>query len=299
MRQPSRIRAELYLIGITVLWGSSFVFTKSSLSGASPLLFLCVRFSLAAVAFLPLLYRSRANIDPAALGRGALLGIFLFLGYAFQTVGIKYTSVSRASFITYTFALFVPPLQLLMTGKRLGAANIAGLAVVFVGMYFFTNPEGGGMNAGDWLNLAGAFFYAFNIVLMDICNRRSDTMVLTFVQIVAVALLSGICSPLLEKPFIVLDGRMWFSLLYLAIGASCFALAVQNRFQPYTTPTRAVIIYALEPLVSCALAVATMGERLTPIESAGGLAILAGILVSELWDRIPAFRRRTDSEENP
>src|SRR5262245_20652917 len=102
-----RLRADLALVGNTVAWGCTFVVVKQAIEGVSPLLFLAMRF-LIATAALSVLFPRALRAPRTALRAGFFAGCFLFLGFAFQTFGLRLTSPAKSAFITGLSVPLVP-----------------------------------------------------------------------------------------------------------------------------------------------------------------------------------------------
>ncbi len=275
-------KAEFFLVLTTLIWGGTFAVIKNSLTDSSPLVLMGFRFSLACICFTLLFYRSFSRFNKHTLLDGTVLGILMFIAYAFQTLGLEYTTASRSGFITYSFALFTPPLQYLILGKKPKIRNLAGLAIVFIGLYLVSRPERGAFNRGDILTLICAVSLAFYVIYLDRMSKRSDTSLLTIIQFLICGLASFILSPFLEQPRFHLTMNLTISILYLAILGSVVGIALMIRFQKELTPTKAVIIYALEPLFSVFIAIIFLEERLSMIESLGCIIIVGGVMLSEL-----------------
>ena len=286
-----RFKAEIFLIIVTIIWGGTFAFIKSGLSDTTPLMLMAIRFGLAFLIFTIIYFKKFKYYGKRTLIGGLILGILMFLGYAMQTIGINYTSASRAGFITFTFALFVPFLQVYIIKKRPTMGNIVGLLVVFIGLWIISNPGSGSFNKGDFILLGSAVAYAFFIIFLDVINKRENPELMTAIQFAITAVLSLFASFLFEEPFINLTKDLIFSLLYLVILGSVVCLYVMNIYQKDTTPMRAVLIYALEPVFGVIFAMLLISERFSGREMLGSSLILAGVLVSELWEYLKLGKR--------
>jgi drug/metabolite transporter (DMT)-like permease len=272
------------LVFTTVLWGGTFVVIKNGLGEASPLLFLSLRFAFAFLLGCAVWFGRIIRITRQALIHGVVLGVFMFGGYGSQTFGLAYTTVAKSSLFTYTFALITPALQFLILKKRLRTGNLLGLLVVLGGMYLFTAPSSSSLNLGDWVTLGGAGLFAFYVVLLDRYSNVDDPAQLTVVQFAVTSILALAGSLLLEpRRFIVWNGKLFFALAYLGILGSVVAIFLMNRYQKETSPTKAVLIYALEPVFTVIFGYIFLAEILQPYQIAGGFLILAGVVVSELW----------------
>lgn len=103
-----RGRAELYLFATTFIWGGTFVAVKLGVVDLSPVLFVALRFSLAAGLLFLFGIKRILKTDRALVWKGSLLGFLLFLGFTLQTVGLKYTTASESAFITGLMVIFTP-----------------------------------------------------------------------------------------------------------------------------------------------------------------------------------------------
>lgn len=113
--------AEAGLVFNVVIWGTTFVLVKSALTDISPLLFVALRFSLAAVALLVVYHRAILSLRSwRTAGAGVLVGAFLFTGYAFQTMGLRLTTAPRSAFLTGLTSVLVPILAALVYRIRSG-----------------------------------------------------------------------------------------------------------------------------------------------------------------------------------
>ncbi|HLG93487.1 MAG TPA: DMT family transporter [candidate division Zixibacteria bacterium] len=153
-----QLRADLVLVFITLIWGSTFTVVKGALADTTPFYFNVIRFLLAALIFLALFYKRIFPLDFLSFRAGAAVGICLFLGFAFQTYGLVYTSASRSAFLTSLLVLWVPFISLFVEKERPAPAQWGAVGVAIAGMWFLNRPGTGQLNKGDWLTLACAFF---------------------------------------------------------------------------------------------------------------------------------------------
>lgn len=293
---PQR-RAELLLLSVTVIWGSTFVITKSILVHNSPLFYTAIRFLLSAITLFILFPRSRIRFPVSTLRRGSVLGVLLFAGFAVQTVGIQYTTASKSAFFTGMLTVLTPIVhfavqRFIPAGRSvLKLGNVLGVVCAGLGLYLLTSPSGSGFNGGDALSLLCAFFFACYIVYLDVVSDEPDKMRLTFVQFLFCGVAGLAISLPLEEIHVDVSGEYILSLLYLTIFATVIAMWVQNRFQGDTTPTRAAVIFALEPVIAAGFAYVVRGELIGLAGVFGGCLILAGLMLSEFSDEVPVLNR--------
>lgn len=283
MKNKERFKTEAILIFVTLIWGGTFPVIKAGLSDISPLLMVTLRFFLAFLFFLPMIIKRRQILTAGLLKAGLILGFSMFVGYGMLTIGLTMTTVAKSSLISYGYALMTPPLQFLLLGKRVNPVNLIGLGIAFTGMMIFTSPSASGWNTGDSITVLVALGYAFNVVLLDKYTRIYNVEVLTGVQFLVVALFSALLIPFFEFPLFVPTGNLLIALLYLVIPGTVGAIYLMNRYQKGTTPVRAVIIYALEPVVAIILGYLFLEEYIGWQEFIGGVIILVGVLFSEIW----------------
>ena len=278
-------KAELILLSITLIWGGTFAVVKFALNDASPLTFLALRFGIASLVF-PLIYRKNYfSMDRATLVGGLFLGFLLMVGFAFQTVGLQYTTASKSAFITGLLVAFTPIAQAVIEKRLPGRGNMIGVALVAVGLYLLTSPGGQGFNIGDILTLFCAISYAIYIVYLDNFSKKHDVSKLTLLQLAATGMLSITVAPLVETMHVHFTAGFMWALLYTSILATVFATYLQTKYQRDTTPVRAAIIFSMEPVLANVIAYLAFGEFVGWVGVLGGALIIAGLLASELLDR--------------
>jgi drug/metabolite transporter (DMT)-like permease len=278
----NRTRAELFLLSLTLIWGSTFAISKYLLDTMSPLFYIGVRFSLALLIFALLASRRVFTTTKDAFIKGGILGVLLFSGFAVQTIGLQYTGASKSAFITGMMVVFTPICQIVIERRAPKVGNIIGIILVMIGLYLLTSPANSEFNLGDGLNLLCAFTFALYIVYLDVFSKGQDPVHLTVAQFVVCAVLGFVAAILFEPVrFHPTMGGYW-ALLYLIIFATVIALFVQTRYQKDTTPTRSAVIFSIEPVLAAAFAYVLLGEVLGVAGMVGGGLIVGGVLVSEL-----------------
>jgi drug/metabolite transporter (DMT)-like permease len=275
-----RKKAEALLVTITFVWGSTFVIVKGALQNASPLPFLAVRFALAGA--LLILVLRRGPLDRQAILPGAILGVFLFAGYVFQTWGLIYTTPSKSAFITGSSVIIVP-LIMVLGGARLHLANFAGALFGLIGIYLLVVPAGlDSINRGDLFTLFGACSFAIHIVLVGRYTKRFAFQHLVPIQVLAVGLFAFIALPVDRTRMLHWTWGLAAAIVVTAVFATAFAFSVQNWAQQYTPPAHTALIFALEPVFAALTSRVVMGERLGSKAFAGAALVLLGMIISEL-----------------
>jgi drug/metabolite transporter (DMT)-like permease len=290
-----RLQADLLLTFCTFIWGVTFVLVKDALADASVFAFLVVRFSLAALVLALVYLASLRRLRRDEFFAGALIGAFMFAGYAFQTVGLDRTTPSKAAFITGSSVIMVPLVQAAIGRGRMNRWVWAGAAAAFTGLYFLTVPVSGlaGLNRGDLWVLAAALMFAFHILTVGRFSPRHSVGNLTFVQVAVTALLAAVALPLLASSGLEPARLVWTRVLVVAVvvtavGSTAVAFSIQVWAQRYTSPAHTAIVFSLEPVFAALTSYIFWGERLGARGLAGCALIFAGILLAELKGPAPA-----------
>src|SRR5208282_3015368 len=195
-----RVRADLALGLCALIWGSTFVVVKDALSDVSVVAYIAVRFSLAAAIMAILYWRSLRGLTLRTFWAGAQIGFFMFGGYMFQTAGLKFTTPSKAAFLTGSSVVLVPILLAVFGRRRTAGWVWAGAVVVFAGLYFLTvPPEGfGGLNRGDPIVFGCAIMFALHMIFIGRYVKNHSVGALSFLQVATTALLAALALPVVS-----------------------------------------------------------------------------------------------------
>lgn len=289
-------RAEVALFATTFIWGSTFVVVKAGADNISPSLFIVCRFGIGAVILALMLFRQLSSIARETLKKGIILGIMLGIGIVIQNYGIYATTASKSAFITGLMVIFTPIAQLIIERRPPKLGNVLGIIVVTIGLYLLTSPEGSSINTGDILVLISAAIFGVYIVYVDIFTKGENVLHLSLVQVSVTALSAVIVLPF-ENVMLTMNSQLLLSLLYMGTFATILTTYMQTRFQKDTTPTRAVIIFTLEPVIAAVLAYYALNEILGNTGVLGAALIITGIFISEFsdsWFTKIAFIRSND-----
>ena len=277
-----RLTADLSLLIITVIWGVTFVTVKTALQDIGVFSFLAIRFFIAFL-FLALIFLRRwSRLDWPTFKAGAVLSLWLFAGYAFQTVGLLYTSASNAGFITGLTVVLVPCLAALFARRIPGPGTVAAVLLAVSGLGLLTLSVTFSFNFGDILVLFCAVSFALQIFLLGRYAPLYDTSLLAMLQIGITGLLSAVVALAFEPFSLHIAPGVWTALAITAIPATSLAFLVQTWAQARMPAVHAAVIFALEPVFTALFAALALGERLSAREAGGGGLVLLGIVVSEL-----------------
>jgi drug/metabolite transporter (DMT)-like permease len=290
-----RLRADLALAFCSLIWGSTFVVVKDALADVSVFVYIAVRFSLAAVLMAILYWRSLRQLDGRTVWAGVQIGFFMLGGYVFQTAGLKFTTPSKAAFITGSSVVLVPVFLAAFGRRRLNAWIWSGALAALVGLYFLTVPaEGlGGFNRGDPLVFVCSVMFALHIIFIGRYVGCSSVGSLAFLQVATTALASVILLSVFaamswEHPRIHWTWQLLFAVLITSIGSTVIGFSLQMWAQQHTSPSHTALLISLEPVFAALTSWLFVHEHLSSRILLGAILILAGILLAELKGPSPA-----------
>ena len=277
------IRAEFYLLGIVIVWGSTFALIKNILNFIPPYTFLTYRFLLATLVLMIIFWKRIKRMNKTILRKGSLIGIFLFLAYTLQTVGIKYTTATKAGFITGLSVVLVPIISVFFIKEKVSRNSIIGAFFALIGLWFLNYTNSFSFNFGDFLVLLCAFSFAMHIISVGLYAKKLDYVLLVIVQLATVSILSLFLAFIFERSALNLSYsfNVWWGIIFMGVFATAFAFYMQNRFQRYSTATKTAIIFSGEPIFAAVFAYIILGEKVGFIAWAGGLLIILGMIISQ------------------
>ncbi|NTW06006.1 MAG: DMT family transporter [Peptococcaceae bacterium] len=280
--QTKQYKADLALLFVSFIWGITFVVVKDALHDIEPFYFLGYRFA-GAFLFLGLIFhKALFKINIREVAAGALIGVFLFGGYAFQTVGLKYTGAANAGFITGLALVLVPLFVTIISRKLPSAYIVTGVLVSFLGLAMLSLGNNFILNYGDILVFFCAICYAIQIMMVGKYAVKLDPVKITLVQIGTVSVISFILAFFLETPPQSFTRPVWMALLATSVPATSLAFLIQNKAQKFTSPIHTAIIFTTEPVFAGFAAFVLAGEILSGMQLFGCALILTGMLIADL-----------------
>ncbi|MGH3110226.1 MAG: DMT family transporter [Gaiellaceae bacterium] len=268
------------LLGVTAVWGVTFVQVQDALELYPLFAFLAVRFAISTVALAPVAWTSVRALPREGLVAGIGVGALLAAAYGFQTAGLELTTVASTGFITGLYVVFTPFIALGLFGTRVPKAVWLGVGCAIVGLLLL-NGAPGGSALGNALVLAGALASALQIAAMERYAPRYDPRALTFLQMstafagfLAIAVVLG----QVEVPR---GWTVWGALLVTGIFAGALGYLVATWVQARTTAARAALVFTLEAPFAALAGVLLADEVLGWAGWLGCTVMMAGILLAE------------------
>lgn len=280
--------ADLALLVVAIIWGSGFIVTKNVLSSITPLYLMAARFWIAFFILAIIFIKKFKNITLSDIKGSVIVGLFLYAGFATQTIGIQFTSAGKSAFLTGTNVVIVPFLYWLLFKEKPDKFSIIAAVICFMGIATLTlNENISSIGIGDSLTLLCAVFFACHIVTTGFYVRKIDMTILTVVQFLVAAILSTVTAAFYEKlpGSIPIDG--WMSILFLGLFSTCIAFFLQTLGQKYTYSTHAAIILSMESVFGTIFSIIFLKENLSIRMFIGCIAILLAIITAETrWEFI-------------
>lgn len=286
MADKKIVFAESSLVIITIIWGLGFPITKLALElGFGVNTIMASRFTIASI-LLSLVYFGKLKlIDKKYIKYGIITGVFLFLGFYFQTVGNVFTTPSKNGFITQLNIVFVPFLYFLFFKKSVDKYNVISVFIAVVGMFIMSyNKEGfDKINIGDFFTFLCAIMVAFHVTLGSFYQKKYDFDPALFVIInIATAMVFSIIFMVLfdASPVITVWYNLW-PLIFLGFFNTALGFLVQSYALKVSLPTRVSLIVALESVFAAIGSVLIIHEVLSFATVLGGMLIISGIIINE------------------
>lgn len=275
------ILADMSLLLVAIFWGGGFIAVKGALDSLTPFYIMAMRFGISTIIML-LIFRKKVKlITKNELKFGTLVGLLLFLGFAAQTIGMKYTTAGKNAFLTGTNVVIVPFLYWAISKKKPDTYSLISAFLCFIGIGMLTLDGGIRIGLGDGLALLCAVFFGAHIVSVGFFTEKVDAISLVIIQLGAAAVFSIIAALIYEPMPQSLNSDTIFAIGYLAIFSTMIAFIIQNVAQKYTTSTHAAIILCLESVFGSVLSVVMLNEIFTSKMILGCLTIFIAIITTE------------------
>ena len=280
-----------------LIWGVAFVAQSVAMDYIGPYTFNAVRSLLGGIVLVPCVFlfgqkkksvkdevpsKGTAIDRPGDMITGGLLcGIMLFLSTTLQQVGIQYTTVAKAGFITALYIILVPILGIFLK-KRVSFQIWISVLIAIIGLYLLCMKGSFYLGQGDFLMLVCSLCFALHILVIDHFTDKVGGVKLSCIQFFVCGLLSCILMFLFEKPAVSDILSAWLPIVYAGVFSSGVAYTLQIIGQKGTDPTITSLILSLESVVSVLAGWIILGQSLTPREILGCLLMFGAIILAQV-----------------
>ena len=265
------------LLTVSAAWGMAFVVMKDAIERQSVNNFLFTRFTLAVIVMVALKPQVLKKLDRDLIIRAGSAGIFLGLGYIFQTLGLARTGAAITGFVTGLYVVFTPLLAYFILKERMTKIIWGCVFLATIGLGLLS-IRGFSVGIGEMLVLASAFFFAAHIIALGKWSSGRDVYAMTIVQLAMCALLSGLAS-IPEGYSAPPDYGVWAVVVFTAVICTAVAFVVQTWSQAHMTTTKVAVILTMEVVFAALFAIIFGGERLTLQATLGGLMVLTAMFM--------------------
>jgi drug/metabolite transporter (DMT)-like permease len=273
------------LIFVTIIWGFAFVVVKNSLDYVQPLYMMAFRFTIASVVLALLFLPKFKHLDKSTFFHGMILGIFLFAAYAFQTVGLQFTTAGKNAFLTTTYVMMVPFLNWFFHKSKPSWNCVLAAIIALSGIGLLSLQGDFSMNHGDVLTIICGFFFAVHIIFISRYTQTQDPVLLTILQLAFSALFSWIFAPFTDGRFPLqetLRADVIVSMLYLGLFSTLLCFLLQNVCQKYLRASTTSLLLSFESVFGVIFSIIFLKEILTAKMIVGCVLIFFALVLSEV-----------------
>ncbi len=282
--RKNELIACLGLIFVTINWGLSFVFIKSSLEVMPPLYMLGIRFTIGGVLLAAIFGKRLLASDRKQFRHGTIIGVLLFVAEVFQTYGCKYTTAGKNAFLTTIYIILVPFLHFLINKVRPKLRYLVAAILCFWGIGLISLTERLTIGTGDMLTLICGFFYAVQIIVIARYAAGDDTIVLVIWEFLVTGVLSLASAPFASGPMTsaMFTGGSVGSLVFLIVFPTIFGYGLQTICQKYAPPSPASIIMGMEAVIGAIASYFILGESMTGRMIVGCVMMVVAMIMVEI-----------------
>lgn len=275
------------LILVTVIWGGGFVASDMALGSMKPFQIMMVRFLLASVLMGMISmgqHKKEGKLEnrAGAIKAGILMGIALFAGFAFQIIGLQYTTPSKNAFLTALNVVIVPFIALIILKKKVGMKGIIGAIMSVIGVALLSLNGNLTLSLGDGLTLLCAVGFAFQIFFTGESVKKYPASVLNMVQMITAFVLSAVSLVIFGENDFQVTTQGWLSVLYLGVISTTVCYLLQTACQKYVDETKAAIVLSMESVFGTIFSIIILHEVITLRMVIGCAIILAAVIISNL-----------------
>jgi drug/metabolite transporter (DMT)-like permease len=281
-----RLKADVTLLIVSVIWGSAFVAQRVAGQMGSVYLFNGARYLLAALVVLPLALRvKRIENPPSKISRDqykwmVIAGFLLFVGSAFQQAGMIYTTAGNAGFITSLYVVLIPVALFIIWREKMHWMSIAAVALAGLGAFLLSTGGRFELKDGDMLELTGALFWTFHVIILGKFASKFEALTFSVGQLFVCAILNlGI--GFFAEPMMTFNWPLMFAIAYTAFFSLGLCYTLQVWAQRHTPPEDAALILSLESVFAVISGWLILNEKLVSIQIIGCVLIFVAVALSQ------------------
>ena len=295
--KKTQVKNSLLLLLTATIWGVAFVAQSVSMDHVGPFTFNAVRSVIGGLVLIPCIFflnhRKAVPKEPVSpqqqmeqtgtliLG-GVCCGILLALASSFQQMGIQYTTVGRAGFITACYIVIVPLLGHFFLKKKCGASIWIAVALALIGLYLLCITDGFSVGKGDLLVMVCSLLFSLHILVIDYFSPKVDGVKMSCIQFFVCGFLCAIPAIFTEHIVFADILAAWAPILYAGVMSCGVAYTLQIIGQKDMNPTVASLILSLESCISVLAGWILLNQKLSPRELLGCVLMFTAIILAQL-----------------
>ncbi len=280
-----RLKADLTLLFVSIVWGSAFVAQRVAGQLGSVYLFNGVRYLMAALVVLPVAIRVGRTPNLTSMPHEQYKWIFvagfvLFVGIALQQAGMLYTTAGNAGFITALYVVLVPFALFAIWREKPHWLSVVAVILAGLGAFFLSTGGKFEVRTGDALELASAFFWTFHVIILGKQASRFESLSFSVGQLVVCAILNLGLGAFVERS-IPFGWPLLGAIAYTAFFSLGLCYTLQIWVQKHTPPADAALILGLESVFAVLAGWLLLDEQLAVIQILGCVMIFIAVLLSQ------------------
>lgn len=283
------LKADFYLLIVTLLAAISWMFSKEALSEMPPLLFIGSRFLLAGIFLALFSRRSLIGLNPKQWLASAQVGTLFGFSMCLWIFGLFYSKhLGEGAFITSIASILVAPISFFIFKAKVEKSNWLALPIAFIGLALLSLENGFQIEGSQAFFLAAAILLSLTFILNGRAAVRMSAAALTAISLSFVGMMAIVISAYLENwPQHTSTSMVQWLLLSALIGTAARFL-LQTYAQGLTSPSHAAVIMILEPIWTALIAAAWFNERMSSLQLIGCSLIFAALIINR-WTSIKGW----------
>lgn len=287
------IRYSLLLFLAAFIWGVAFVAQSVGMDYMGPFTFNGVRFLIGGIVLLPVIWyrdkngkeKEQEGSDRRELLRGGVCcGVVLCVASLLQQIGIQYTTVGKAGFLTTLYIIIVPVCGIFLH-KKIGAKIWTGAVIAVIGMYLLCISGEFSISRGDGYVLLCAVVFSGHILVVDYFSPKMDSIKLSCLQFLTSGIICTALALILEKPALSALFAGWMPILYAGVMSCGVAYTLQVVGQKKVEPTIASLLLSMESVVSVLAGWVLLGQKLSGRELFGCFLVFIAVILVQIPEK--------------
>lgn len=275
-----RLKADLLLFMVAIIWGTGFITQGIAAQHHVAYLFNGASFILASLILIPFIPRPIRIAKEQWKWMFAAGGI-LFVATALQQVGIFYTKVANAGFLTSLYVVFTPFMLWLGFKEKPHWVDMVAVVLAGVGAFFLSTAGRFTVQNGDALEMAGSIFWALHFVMLGKFAAKYESISFAAGHFFISGLLNLVIGLFFESLNLLMPAAVMGAILYRAVLSIGIGYTLQVWGQKHTPPTDAALILGLEAVFAVIAGWIVLKQTLLPIQIFGCVIIFIAVLIAQ------------------